>query len=242
MKSHSCLVVCYYHTVTSCVQGETLNPMTANAPQWDEERPVLLGEFQTQVAQRPVDNSNYGAWLLGLAVCLEFPNPDELTSTMVCCCPCLHFPKTTLNWESWNTKQGHLPPASSIVWLDCHSNRPGRSMVWTLPVPVDVGWLWHHNQVFSDWSHCVTTPTKPPSHPHTRHFGASNRQDLLIWRWLISANFPPHLFKVQLRWHSLLFHTTTSFEAAYWRLGSVSTGEYDNTSSPLQGNQTEKVP
>jgi hypothetical protein len=36
--------------------------MTAGAPQGYEERPGLLDEFQTQVAQRTVDNSNHGAW------------------------------------------------------------------------------------------------------------------------------------------------------------------------------------
>jgi hypothetical protein len=131
-------------------------------PQWDEERPVLLGEFQTQVAQRPVDNSNKGAWKRGLALCLEFPNPDELRSTMFCCCSCLCFYEATLNWENFHTKQGQVTTASSIDWLGCHGNSPGRSCLWTLPVPGDVGPLWYHNQVFSDWSYCVSTPTKTP--------------------------------------------------------------------------------
>jgi hypothetical protein len=94
----------------------------SRAPQWDEEKPVLLGEFQTPVAQSPVDNSNHGAWQLGQAVCFKFRNLDEFRSTMFCCCPCLCFPQATLNWESFHTNQGHLPPASSIDWFGCHSN------------------------------------------------------------------------------------------------------------------------
>jgi hypothetical protein len=171
------LHVCYYQTVTSCVQGEFMTP---DAPQWDEGRPILLGEFQTQVAQRPVDNSNHGEWKFGLALCFEFPSSDELWSTMFCCCLCLRFPQATLNWENIHTKQGHFPPASSIDRHGYHSSRPGRSCLWTLPVPGDVGPLWQHNQVFSDWSDCVSTPPKAPAPPHTRHFGASNRQDFLI--------------------------------------------------------------
>jgi hypothetical protein len=45
------------------------------------------------------------------------------------------FSPATLNWESCHTKQGHLPPSSSIDWLGCHSNRQGRRSLWTLPVP-----------------------------------------------------------------------------------------------------------
>jgi hypothetical protein len=111
----------------------------------------LLGEFLTQVAQRPVDNSNHGAWYVGLAVCLEFPNPDDLRSTMFSCCPCHCFPQATFKWDSFHTNQGHLPPAYSVDWLGCHSNTPGRSCLWTLPVPFDVSPLWHHNQLFSVW-------------------------------------------------------------------------------------------
>jgi hypothetical protein len=97
-------------------------------------------------------------------VAWALPNPEELGSTMFCCCPCFHFPQATLNWESCHTKQVHLPPASSIDWLGCHSNRPGRSYLWTLPIPGDVGPLWHHKWVFSDWSYCVSTRAKAP-HP-----------------------------------------------------------------------------
>jgi hypothetical protein len=121
---------------------------------------------------------------------------------MFCCCPCLHFPQATLNWESCHTKQGHPSPASSIDWLGCHSNRPGRSCLWTLTVTEDVGPLGHHNQFFSDWSDCINTHSKALPPPHTSHFGASNRQELLISTWLISSSFPLHLFKAQLRWHS----------------------------------------
>jgi hypothetical protein len=35
--------------------------------------------------------------------------------------------------------------------------------------------------------------------------------------------------------------TPTNLEAAFWRIGSVSTGEYKNTSTPLQCNKAEKV-
>jgi hypothetical protein len=61
-----------------------------------------------------------------------------------------------------------------------------------------VGSLWHHIQVFSDWSDCISTPTTAPTPPHNSQFCARNRQDLLIWRWLISSSFLPHLFKVQM--------------------------------------------
>jgi hypothetical protein len=60
-----------------------------------------------------------------------------------------------------------------------------------------VGSLWHHKQVYSHWSDSISNPTKAPPPPHTTYFGACNRQDLLIWRWLISSSFHPHLFKVQ---------------------------------------------
>jgi hypothetical protein len=184
---------------------------TGDVPQWVEERPVLLGEFQTQVPQRPVDNSNQWAWKHWLALCLDFPNPYELRSNMFCCCPCLRFPQDTLNWENFHTKQGHVPTASSIDWLGCHVNRPGRSSLWTLPVPGEFCPLWHHNQVFSDWSDCVSTPAMAPSTPHTSNIGASNKQEHLIWRWLISSGFPPHLFKVQLRWHSS--HVSSNYQS-----------------------------
>jgi hypothetical protein len=39
----------------------------------------------------------------------------------------------------------------------------------------------------------------------------------------------------------LLFHATTNLESAFGMIGSVSTGEYKNTSSPLQCNQPENV-
>jgi hypothetical protein len=121
---------------------------------------------------------------------------------MFCCFPCLQIPQGTLNRESCHTNQGHLPPASSIAWLGCHGNWPGKSCLWTLPVPDDVGPLWHHNELFFDLSDCISTQIKAPPAPHTGQFGASNRQELLICRRLISYNFPPHLFKVLLRWHS----------------------------------------
>jgi hypothetical protein len=96
---------------------------------------------------------------------------------MFCCCYCLYFPQDTLNWESFHTKQGHLPTASSIGWHGCHSNWSGRSCQWTLSVPSDVGPLWHHNQVFSDCSSSIRIPAKAPPPAHTCYFGVSNRQD-----------------------------------------------------------------
>jgi hypothetical protein len=150
MKPHSCLACLPLSNRDIMCSGWDPEFMTADAPQWDEDRPLLLGEIQTRFAQQPVYNSNYGAWLLGLAVCLEFPNPDKLRSHMFCCCPCLRFPWATLNWESFHTKLGNYPPASSIDWIGCHSNRPGRSCIWKLPVPGDVHQLSHHSKDFSD--------------------------------------------------------------------------------------------
>jgi hypothetical protein len=132
--------------------------------------------------------------------------------------------------------------SSFIHWLvGYHINRLGRSILWTLPGPGDMCLLWHHNQAFSLvrlWS----TPAKVPLPPHTNHFGASNRQELLIWR----GSSPPVSFLTFSRFNwddiPLLFHTTTNLEAAFWRTGSVSTGEYKNTSSPLQCNQPGKFP
>jgi hypothetical protein len=49
--------------------------------------------------------------------CLEFPNPDEHRSSMFCCCPCLHIPKAILNWESFHTKERHIPWASSMTGM-----------------------------------------------------------------------------------------------------------------------------
>jgi hypothetical protein len=42
------------------------------------------------------------------------------------------------------------------------------SCLGTLQVPGDMGPLWYHNQVFSDWSDCISTPAKapPPAHPN----------------------------------------------------------------------------
>jgi hypothetical protein len=53
-----CLLLSNHDIVCSGWDPEIV---TADAPQWDEERRVLLGELQTQVAQRPVDNWNHGA-------------------------------------------------------------------------------------------------------------------------------------------------------------------------------------
>jgi hypothetical protein len=135
------LPVCYYQTVTSCVQDETL----IHDSQWTTMRwrkTNLLGEFQNQVAKKPLDNSNVGVcWL---AVCLEFPNPDELRSTMFCCCPCLHFSSGMLNWESCHTKQGHLHSSTSIDWLGWHSNSPCRR---------NLG----HSQFLVMWANCDIT-------------------------------------------------------------------------------------
>jgi hypothetical protein len=77
------------------------------------------------------------------------------------------------NWESCHTKQGHHPTASSIDWLGCHSNRSGRSCLWTLQVPGDVSSMWHHNQVFSDSSESRSPPGKAPHLTQTSHFGAT---------------------------------------------------------------------
>jgi hypothetical protein len=122
-------------------------------------------------------------------------------------------------------------------WHVCHSNRPCRSSLWTLSVPRDVRSLWHHKQHFSYWSDCISTPTEARPLPPSSHFDARNRQKLLIWRWLLSSSFTPHLFKVQLRWNSLPIHTTTKLKAAFWRKGRKSTSEYKNTSSSLQCHQ-----
>jgi hypothetical protein len=39
-----------------------------------------------------------------------------------------------------------------------------------------------------------------------------------------------------------MFHTTTNLEPTFWKIWSVSTGEYKNTSIPLLWNQPGKVP
>jgi hypothetical protein len=50
------------------------------------------------------------------------------------------------------------PSSSFFHWLDwLPQPQAGRSCLWTLPVPCDVGPLWYHNQVFSHWSDCVST-------------------------------------------------------------------------------------
>jgi hypothetical protein len=158
--------------MTSCVQGETLNS-------W---QPIHHSEMKSVlfclVSSDPTCTKACGqfkpwgivAWASSV---FGIPKSSRVRSTMICCCPCLHFPEATLNWKIFHTKKGHLPPDSSIDWLDCHNNMPGRSCLWRHPVPGDVLPLWHHNQVFSDRSHCVSPLAKHPP-PHTSHFDASN--------------------------------------------------------------------
>jgi hypothetical protein len=100
--------------------------------------------------------------------------------------------------RSFHTKQAHVPPASSIVWLGCHSHRTGRSCLWTLLVPGDVGPVWHHNQVFSDCSDCVSTPTKATPPPHTSYFCACNRQCLLMMAHLLQFPSSPFQCSTQM--------------------------------------------
>jgi hypothetical protein len=144
---------------------------------------------------------------------------------MFCCCPWFHFPQAILNWESCHKKQGHLPPASSIDWLGCHRGRPGRSCLGTIPVPGDVGPLWHHNQAFSDWSECEALPQRPLSlHtpatlvPVTGKFLWSEDGYLL--------QFPSSKFRVSTEMTFLTCSIILPIlEAAFWRIGSASTGD-----------------
>jgi hypothetical protein len=195
------LRVCYYQTVMSCVQGETRNS-------WESmhHSEMKRGLF-CLVSSRP--NLHKGLWTFKpwvMVVCcssvLGIPQSWRAQVNDILFHPCLNFLPATLNWESFHTKQGHLPPTSSIDCLGCHSNKPGRSCLWTFPITGDVGPLWHQNQIVSDWPDSISIPAKAPFPAHSRHFCASNRQGLLIWGWLISSSYPPHLFKVQLRWHS----------------------------------------
>jgi hypothetical protein len=63
--------------------------------------------------------------------------------------------------------------------------------------------------------------------------------------WSENGLCPPvsHLTFSRFKWKDipLLFHITTNWEAAFWDIGSVSTGEYKNTSSRLLCNQPGKV-
>jgi hypothetical protein len=112
------LLDCYYQTVTSCVQGKTLNSWQS-MHQSEMKRSLFC-----LVSSRPMLDKGLktihtmGHGKFGLSVCLEFPNPDELRSTMFCCCSCMRFPQATLIWERCHTKPGHLPPGSSwLSWL-----------------------------------------------------------------------------------------------------------------------------
>jgi hypothetical protein len=172
---------------------------------------------------------------------LEFPNPDELRSTIFCCCSCLHFPQSTINWESFHTEQGHLPPASSIDWLGCHSNRPGKSCLGTFPVLV----MCAHCDITTKSFLIGQTAEALPLRPHPLHTPATLVPVTRKGFWSEDGSCPPVslLTFSRFNWDDIThpFHTTTHEEAAQWRIGSVSSGEYKNTSRPLQCNQPGKV-
>jgi hypothetical protein len=138
------LHVCYYQIMISWVQGETLNswqPMPHSEMKrgmfclWvpDSRCTKACGQY------KPLDMVASDKSMFGI------PHPDKLRSSMFCCCPCVHFPQATLNWENFHTKQGYLPLAFSFDWLSYHSNRPDGSSLL-------------HSQVLGICAHCDITP------------------------------------------------------------------------------------
>jgi hypothetical protein len=174
---------------------------------------------------------------------MESPNPDVFRSPMCSCCPCsISLGPTSLRRLPHKTGT----PSSSFFllgWLGCHSNGPGSSCLRTLQVPRFVSPLWHHHQVFPDWSDCVSTHSKALPPPVSRHLCAIFWQDLLFWGSLFSSSF-----------HRKLVQSSTGMTFLSWSIKlpiwskhfggqeHFSGGEYKNTSSPLQCHQTGKCP
>jgi hypothetical protein len=169
---------------------------------------------------------------------MESPNTDVLRSSMCSCCPCPHFSQAPLIWEVSHTKA----PSSRFFmlgWLGCHSNSPGRNCLRTLQVPGAVDSLWHHNQYFHDCLDCISTPSKasPPPAPLL----ASQSTGEIFW-------YEDHSFPLSVcpRFNlddiSVLFHRTPNLDPSFSKKERVSSGEYKNSSSPLQCNQPGKLP